>query len=191
MNKGDWHIYLGEIPYSEKGNFWVSFESDPHLKKTKANIYGRCLPCIQNLYFQLKEGRTEIALGPAYNCWKITAVLKSLDACLLLLSEFERRFQGGHVYGKFGSGHPDSETRVVVFHTEDESQRDKIKDTLLECIKEAGINGEIQISRACAVLYEGILGDWRHWQPTTPVENPEKAGDLLERIRKTLFWSVM
>ena len=131
MNKAEWHIYLGEIPYSEKGNFWVSFESDPHLKKTKGSIYGRCLPCIQNLYFQLKEGRTEIALGPAYNCWKTTAVLKNLDACLLLLSEFERRFQGGHVYGKFGSGRPDSESRVVVFHTEDESQRDKIKDTLL------------------------------------------------------------
>jgi hypothetical protein len=191
MNKGDWHIYLGAIPYSEKGNFWVSFESDPHLEKTKANIYGKCLPCIQNLYFQLKEGRTEIALGPAYHCWKITAVLKDLDACLLLLSEFERRFQGGHVYGKFGSGRPNSETRVVVFHTEEESERDKIKDTLLECIGDADINGEIQISRACAVLYEDILGDWRHWQPTTPIENPEKVADLLERIRNTLFWSVM
>jgi hypothetical protein len=168
MNKGDWHIYLGAIPYSEKGNFWVSFESDPHLEKTKANIYGKCLPC-----------------------WKITAVLKDLDACLLLLSEFERRFQGGHVYGKFGSGRPNSETRVVVFHTEEESERDKIKDTLLECIGDADINGEIQISRACAVLYEDILGDWRHWQPTTPIENPEKVADLLERIRNTLFWSVM
>lgn len=191
MNKADWHIYLGEIPYSERGNSWVSFESDPHLKKTKANIYGRCLPCIQNLYSQLKEGRTEIALGPAYNCWKITAVLKDLDACLLLLSEFERRFQGEHVYGKFGSGRPDSETRVVVFHTEDESQRDKIKENLLECMKGATINGKIQISRACAVLYADILGDWRHWQPITPVENPEKVGDLLKRIRETLFWSVM
>jgi hypothetical protein len=191
MDEGDRHIYVGEIPYSEKGDFWVSFESHPHMEKTKANIYGRCLPCIQNLYSQLKEGCREIDLGPAYNCWKITAVLKSLDACLSLLGEFERRFQGGHVYGKFGSGRPDSETRVVVFHTEDEAQRDRIKNTLVECVKEANLDGNIQISRACAVLYADILGDWRHWQPTTPIRNPEKMSELLERIRKTLFWSVM
>jgi hypothetical protein len=191
MSKGQRHIYVGEIPYKEKGSFWVSFESDPHLKKTKADIYGRCLPCIQNLYFQLKEGRGEIALGPAYDCWKITAVLKDLDACLQLLCEFETRFHGGPVCGKFGSGRPDSETKVVVFHTDDESQRDKIRETLLACVNHADPDGEIQISRACAVLYEEILGDWRHWQPTTPLKNPEKVGDVLERIRKTLFWSVM
>ena len=191
MSKADWHIYLGEIPHSEKGNFWVSFESDPHMRKTKADIYGKCLPCIQNLYFQLKEGRTEIALGPAYHCWKITAVLKDLDTCLLLLSEFESRFQCGHVYGKFGTGRRNSETRVVVFHTDDETRRDEIKDTLLKCIRDANINGKIQISRACDVLYGEILGDWRHWLPTTPVEKTEKVGDLLERIRKTLFWSVI
>ncbi|MFZ7112250.1 MAG: hypothetical protein ACOWYE_11250 [Desulfatiglandales bacterium] len=191
MRKDNWHIYVGEIPCSEKGDFWVSFESDPHMKKTKANIYGRCLPCIQNLYFQLKEGRTRIALGPAYNCWKITAVLSGLDACLLLLNEFESRYQGGHVYGKFGSGRPDSETRVVVFHTDDASQRDRIKDALQECMRGANLRGDVLISRACAVLYEGILGDWRHWQPVSPVVNPDKVGDLLERIGKTLFWSVM
>ena len=191
MREGERHIYVGEIPYSEKGDFWVSFESDPRMEKTKANIYSRCLPCIQNLYFQLKEGRREIELGPAYNCWKITAVLRDLDGCLSLLDEFERRFQGGHVYGKFGSGRRDSETRVVVFHTEDESERDRIKKALMACVKEADLDGDIQISRACAVLYADILGDWRHWQPTTPIRNPEKVGDLLERIRKTLFWSVM
>jgi hypothetical protein len=41
------------------------------------------------------------------------------------------------------------------------------------------------------VLYADILGDWRQWQPTTRIRNPEKVGELLERIRKTLFWSVM
>jgi hypothetical protein len=191
MSDRERRIYVGEIPYAEKGNFWVSFESDPSLAKTKANIYGRCLPCIQNLYFQLKEGRREIELGAAYNCWKVTAVLKSVDACLFLLEEFERRFEGGHVYGKLGSGRPDSDTRVVVFHTEDESQRDRIENTLRECIQHANIDGDIQISRGCAVLYQDILGDWREWKPTTPVRHPEKVGALLERIRKTLFWSAM
>ncbi|MEE9611695.1 MAG: hypothetical protein V3W19_10600 [Desulfatiglandales bacterium] len=191
MNKPEWRIYVGEIPHSEKGDFWVSFESDPRLQKTKANIYGKCLPCIRNLYYQLREGHTEIALGPAFNCWKITAIVKGTEECLSLLSEFEKRFHGGHVYGKFGSGRPNSETRVVVFHTEDKAQRDRIRNTLEQCLPKVDRDGEIQISKACAVLYGGILGDWRHWQATTPVKNPEKVGELLERIKKTLFWSVM
>lgn len=191
MNRAACHIYLGEIPYSEKGHYWVSFESDPGLEKTRANIYGRCLPCIQNLYFQLKEGRSEITLGHAFQCWKVTAVVKGIDECLSLLHEFEKKFLGGHVYGKFGSGRPHSVTRVVVFHTEDEGQRDAIRKTLLQCLQEVDREGEIQISRACAVLYEGILGDWRLWEPTSPVKNPEKIPGLLEQIRKTLFWSVM
>ena len=90
MNRATCHIYLGEIPYSEKGHYWVSFESDPDLQKTQENIYGRCLPCIQNLYFQLKEGRSEITLGHAYRCWKVTAVVKGIDECLSLLQEFEK-----------------------------------------------------------------------------------------------------
>jgi hypothetical protein len=191
MNKPEWHIYIGEIPYKEKGNFWVSFETDPGLQKTKANIYGKCLPCIQNLYHQLREGRMEITLGPAYSCWKITALLKGIEGCLSLLNEFEKRFHGGHVYGKFGSGRPDSETRVVVFHTEDEGERDRIQKTLKRCLPEVDKDGAIQVSRACAVLYEGILGDWRQWQAKTPIKYPEKVGDLLERIKKTLFRAVI
>jgi len=40
IDKTSWHIYVGQIPHSEKGDFWVSFESKPDLEKTKANIYG-------------------------------------------------------------------------------------------------------------------------------------------------------
>ena len=191
MTKPEWHIYLGEIPSSAKGNFWVSFESDPGLKKTKANIYGRCLPCIQNLYYQLKEGRNEITLGPAYNCWKMTAVVADIDQCLALLNEFEMRFPGGHVYGKFGSGRANSSTQVVVFHAENEVDRDNIRRALSECLPCVNKNGKVLISRACAVLYDGILGDWRQWLPITPVKNPDKVNEVLERIKKTLFWAIM
>jgi len=191
MNKPEWRIYLGEIPCSERGNFWVSFESDLGLKKTKANIYGKCLPCIQNLYYQLKEGRAEITLGPAYNCWKITAVLNDIDECLAVLNEFEMRFPRGHVYGKFGSGRPNSSTKVVVFHTENEVERDRIRKALDECLPCVNKNGNILISRGCAILYEGILGDWRQWLPTSPIRNPEKAKDLLIRIKKILFRAIM
>jgi hypothetical protein len=188
MNKAEWQIYVRRIPYNEKGNFWVSFESDPNLKKTKENIYGRCLPCIQNLYYQLKKGHNEITLGNAYNCWKVTAVVNGIEECLELLYEFERRFPGGHVYGKFGSGRINSETKVVVFHTEDITERDRIQEALEECLSEMDRKGEVQISRACASLYGEILGDWKQWQPITPIKYPENVNKVLERIKNTTYW---
>ena len=191
VEEGSWNIYVAEIPHSEKGNFWVSFESRPDLEKTKANIYGRCLPCIQHLYEQLKAGVAEIDLGPAYRCWKIAAVLNGIDECLSLLHLYEEKFPGGHVYGKFGSGRPFSATRVVVFHAEEETARDRIQERVEACLRAMNRKGGVQVSRACAVLYSDILGDWRGWQPVTPVKHPEKVEGLIQRIRKTLFWSAM
>jgi hypothetical protein len=191
MDNKPWHIYVGEIPYSEKGTFWVSFESDPYLKRTKANIYGRCLPCIQHLYSQLKEEAAEIDLGNAFHCWKVTTVLNGIDECLSLLSEFEKRFPEGHVYGKLGTGRPLSETKVVVFHTEDEATGEQVRRRVEACLPTVNEDAEVVVSRACAVLYGEILGDWRGWLPVTPIKHPERAGALLERIRKALFWSVV
>jgi hypothetical protein len=191
MEKNDWQIYLAEIPYSENNSFWVSFESDPRLKKTRAAIYGRCLPCIQNLYFQLQAGEEAIELGSAYNCWKVTTVLKDLDQCLVLLDCFQTLYPKGHVYGKLGSGQKNAQTRVVVFHTETESECDRIRRSLKACLRQLNFPERILISKACAVLYETILGDWRQWTPRTPVRYPEKTEALLERIRKILFWSAM
>jgi hypothetical protein len=191
IEESSWHIYVAEIPYSEKGDFWVSFESRPNLEKTKANIYGRCLPCIQHLYEQLKAGVTEIDLGPAYRCWKIGAVLNGIEECLSLLRLYEEKFPGGHVYGKFGSSRPFSATKAVVFHAEEEMARDRVRERLEACLRAMNRKGEAQVSRACAVLYSDILGDWRDWQPVTPVRHPEKVPGLIQRIKKTLFWSAL
>ena len=190
-DKAAWHIYVGEIPHSEKGDFWVSFESKPDLEKTKANIYGRCLPCIQHLYDQLKERATEIDLGSAYHCWKVAAVLNGMDECVSLLRVYEEKFPGGHVYGKFGSSRPFSESKAVVFHAEDEAARDQVRERLETCVPEVNKNGEVQVSRACAVLYGEILGDWREWQTVTALKYPERVDALIKRIRKTLFWATM
>ncbi len=110
-----WHLYLGKIPYSAEGLFWVSFESDPGLRRPRENLYGRCLPCIQGLYDQLRAGRQAIALGSAYHCWKVTAVLDRLGDGLALLASFEALFPVGHVYGRLGNGRPGSSQRAVVF----------------------------------------------------------------------------
>jgi hypothetical protein len=191
IDKTSWHIYVGQIPHSEKGDFWVSFESKPDLEKTKANIYGRCLPCIQHLYDQLKSRATEIDLGPAYQCWKVAAVLNGIEECLSLLYAYEERFAGGHVYGKFGSSRPYSETKVVVFHTEEETARDQVRDRLEACLRTMNKKGEVQVSRACAVLYGEILGDWQEWRPVTVLKHPERVDTLIKRIEKALFWAAL
>lgn len=191
MEKADWHIYVDEIPYSSNGPFWVSFESDPRLKKSRANIYGRCLPCIQNLYEQLKAGYSEIDIGTAYQCWKITAVLNGIEQCISLLSEFEILFSNRYVYGKFGSGRPGSTSRVVVFHTDEETERDRLKIDLEVCLNKLDIEPVVLISRACAALYENIFGDWKDWRPVMPIRFPENVSSQLEFVKNLLFRSTM
>lgn len=191
MNLKDWHIYIGEVPYSTEKNFWVSFESTPTHKKTNANIYGRCLPCIQNLYYQLQDRREEINLGTAYNCWKICAILHGIDECISLLYEFENRFPLGHVYGKFGSGSSNLDTSVVVFHTENITERDRIRKALDECIKVVKLDGIVTISRACNILYNDIFGDWKNWKPIMSIMYPENVEPVLKRIKKILETSQM
>lgn len=186
MQADEWKIYLGRIPHNETGTFWVSFESDPHLSRNKANIYGRCLPCIRNLYDQLKAARTVIDMGPAFHCWKITAVLENLDQCLILLSEFEKRFPVGHVYGKIGSGRAGTTTKVTVFHADDETERDRLKPALGQCLTVMGLDVDVLISRGCAVLYEPILGDWRAWQATTPIRFPERVPAHIQRLKRIM-----
>jgi hypothetical protein len=186
VQKDDWKIYLGRIPHCETGTFWVSFESDPRLSRNKANIQGRCLHCIQNLHNQLRDGNSEIDMGSAYHCWKITAVLENLDRCLELLSEFEKHFPYGHVFGKLGSGRADTTTKVVVFHADDEIERDRLKDALGQCLEAMGLEVEVLISRGCAVLYEPILGKWSHWRPRTPIRFPERIPGHIERLKQIL-----
>ncbi len=191
MSGAAWRIYLAEIPHGREGIYWVSFESHPALKKTKANIYGRCLPCIQNLYEHLRQERQEIDLGRAFHCWKITAVVGGLDEALALLGEFEKKYPRGHVYGKLGSGNPDSASTAVVFHAEEEQERDRLKEALAQCLAAADPAGSVQVSRACAILYHDILGDWQSWRPVTAVKYPEKMAPLLERVKAILYRSAI
>ena len=144
------HIYISKYPDGDLDNSWVSFESDPKLTKTKKNIYGKCLPCIQNLYYQLQQRKSEITLTTALDCWKITVVLRSIDECLAFLQRFEEDFLRGHVYGKMGSGKPKSDTRVVVFHTESEEERDQIYHDLRICASHINPRAKVFISRACS-----------------------------------------
>ena len=182
-------IFLDKRVWRDSKENWVSFESDPKLRLTKQNIYGRCVPCITNLYQQLQEGKDEIELGEAYHCWKVVAVLKDKDECLEVLKEFEETFLGEHaVRGKFGSSQPSASSQVLMFHTEDEGERDRLLGELRVCAEKVNPESNVFCQRACTTLYDELLGDWKGWSRVTRVRNPEVRLMLIERIRKVLYW---
>ncbi len=182
-------IYLDKRVWRDTKENWVSFESDPKLRVTKANIYGRCVPCISNLYQQLQEGKEEIELKEAFHCWKVVAVLKDREECLEVLAKYEDRFLGTHdVRGKFGSSQPSKTSKVLMFHVEQEEERDRIFKELQACVQEVNPEAEVFYQRACANLYYELLGDWRDWKEMTQIKNPAVRTMLIERIKKLLYW---
>jgi len=182
-------IFLDKRVWRNSKDNWVSFESDPKLSVTKTNIYGRCVPCITSLYQQLQEGKEEIELKEAYHCWKVVAVLKDKDECLEVLKEYEENFlRDRYVKGKFGSSLPTKPTKVLMFHIEDEEERDRIFKELQTCVKKVNPDSRVFYQRACANLYYDLLGDWRDWKGVTRIKNPDIRSALIERIKKLLYW---
>jgi hypothetical protein len=183
-------IFLDRRVWRNSRDNWVSFESDPKLEVTKRNIYGRCVPCITNLYQQLQAGKEEIELKEAYRCWKVVAVLKDKEECLEVLNEYEEHFLGDHpVRGKFGSSQPSKSSRVLMFHTEDEGDRDRLFRELEVCSRKVNPDARVFYQRACTDLYYDLLGDWKEWKEVTRVKNPEIRPILLDRVRKLLYWA--
>jgi hypothetical protein len=182
-------FYLDKRYYSGKPLKWISFESTPNLQETKWDIYGKCVPCITNLYEQLQADKTEIDLGPAYNCWKVIAVMANDDACVQLLTEFEKEFLGERkIKGRFGSADAEKPTRVIVFSAPDEGAKDILFEQVQSCA--ARINPEAQtfFHRGCAELYHDLFGDWKDWRKSERIRKPEAVKEVIARIRKMLFW---
>lgn len=182
-------IYLDRRVWQESKENWVSFESDPNLRETKGSIYGKCVPCITHLYEQLQAGNDEIELKEAFHCWKVVAVLKDQGECLEVLREYEERYLGDRpVRGKFGSSQPEKPTKVLMFHTEDEAEKDRLLEELKDCVQRVNPEGKVFCQKACANLYYELLGDWREWKEVTRIRNPEVRPVLIERIKKLLYW---
>jgi hypothetical protein len=182
-------IFLDKRVWRDSRDNWVSFESDPKLKVTKENIYGRCVPCITSLYQQLQSGKEEIELKEAYQCWKVVAVLEGREECLEVLREYEENFLGDHyVKGKFGSSQSLKTTKVLMFHIEDEEERDRVFKELWTCVQKVNPDANVFYQRACANLYYDLLGDWKEWKEVTPIKNPAFRPVLIERIKKLLYW---
>lgn len=182
-------IYIDKRVWRDSRQNWVSFESDPKLSVTKRNIYGRCVPCLYNLYRQLQEEREYIELKEAYNCWKVIAILNSKEECLEVLRIYEEDFLKDHfVKGKFGSSQPSKSSKVLMFHTEDEEERDRLLRELKICAHSVNPHSKVFYQRACTNLFHELLGDWRDWKQVTPIKRPELRPIILEKIKRLLYW---
>lgn len=168
---------------------WISFETDPYLTKTRKNIYGRCAPCLEDLYEQLSQGKKEIELKNAFDCWKIVAVANSIAECEEILRVYEENFPDAPTWGKFGSGDKTKQSKVVVFHAENEEDRDTVFNDLKRCLSIMNYDYEVFYSRACANIYGEVLGDWHSWQKFTPVIDDEKRAKILLKIKELLYYS--
>lgn len=182
-------FYFDRGVFSEKPTKWVSFESTPNLESTKRDIYGRCVPCITNLYEQLKEGKKEIRLGPAFTCWKVVAVVDDEAQAVKILEEFEKRFLGDRkLKGRFGSGDASKTTRVIVFNAKDDKEKDRLAAEVKQCAAAVSDHCEVFCHKGCGELYHELLGDWRNWHETESIKKVEVIEPLLEKIRRILYW---
>lgn len=171
---------------STRHGHWVSFESDPYLTGVKRAIRYRCTPCIENLYRQLMEGKPEIELGHAFNCWKVVVVLNNEEECLNVLEKYQQKFlPSRHIRGRFG-GKEEGGTKAIVVNADNEQERDALLSELRQCVNKANLNGQIFYSRACAYLYQEVLGGWHKWKEVTPIEHPEKVKEVIQRIKELL-----
>lgn len=182
-------IFIDKHFFTNKKAKWISFEDNQGLKETKKDIYGKCVPCITNLYEQLKEGKTEIDLGPAFMCWKVVTVLDSMEECVELLCELEKVLpENVKVKGRFGSVDESKTTKVVVFNVSGDPQRKKIYEMLQDCSRRVNPRAEITYHRGCVELYHELFGDWKAWHQKEAIKKPEAVAALIDRIRKVLFW---
>jgi hypothetical protein len=181
-------IFLDRRVWRNSRDNWVSFESDSHLRVTKENIYGRCVPCITTLYRQLREGKEEIELREAFDCWKVITVLRTQEECLEVLREYEETCLGNqYVKGKFGSSQPVASTKVLMFHTEDKQERDRLLEELRVCVQKVNPNARVFHQRGCANLYHDLLGDWRTWEEVKlPAHRAGLPGNVIMVTRSAL-----
>jgi hypothetical protein len=137
----------------------------------------------------LLNGKDEIELKEAYHCWKVVAILKDKDECLEVLREYEENFLKDHyVKGKFGSSQPSKSSKVLMFHTEDAEEKDRLVRELQVCAQKVNPEAKVFYQKACANLYYDLLGDWREWKEVTKIKNPDVRSGLIERIKKLLYW---
>ncbi len=171
------------------GEGWISFESDPYLSKTKRRIYEKCLPCLEEFLQQLEEGKREIDLGPAYDCWKLTVVLNDFEECLKLLNAFSELYPNEYVIGKFGTGTLEKPTKAVVFHVDEKKALKGLVKKVRETLRKLNLSSSIKITRGCSNPYEYLFGPSKKWRRTINPLYPERIPEVIRRVRRMIYFS--
>lgn len=166
---------------------WTSFESDSHLSVTRHRMYDRCLPCLEGLLRQLRAGAARIELQEAWDCWKVTAELPNIEYCLQFLQSFEERYPQEYVYGKFGTGNPQKDTRVVVFHADNPGRGQELFSLAWECANMFLPGSRVFVSRGCANPYEQLLGPWPDWEKKAKLKYPERVRVVTGYLQQLLY----
>ncbi len=171
---------------SGREGFWRSFENEDHLSGVKERIRTRCIPCIENLYRQLKAGETEIEVGNAYDCWKVVVVLNSDDECEKVLEEYQNTFlPSRHIQGRYGS-HAEGGAKAIIANADDETERDLLLSEFRECVRKSGLDARIFYTKGCANLYGETLGDWRKWRRVTRIRDVKNVDAVMKIVERYL-----
>lgn len=75
--------------------------------------------------------------------------------------------------GKFGSSDPSKLSKVLIFHTENEEERNRLFEVLKKCVKYVNSSSKVFYQRGCTNLFHQLLGDWKRWSKVTPIKRPE------------------
>ena len=180
-------IYAGTRRDINKG-FWMSFENHPRLEETKRLIYIRCLPCLEDLFEQLKGSPQELFLENPLNCWKVVVVLKDLDECLELLSLYEEECltERDTVRGRIGTSDKSSPNVVIIFQMLSEAERDDMMKNIKQLAPRINPNYTLSWERGCGDLYGTLCGDWQDWQTVNPLKKPHLIPFIREKVQKLL-----
>ncbi|MDW7711076.1 MAG: hypothetical protein SCH98_11435 [Deferrisomatales bacterium] len=177
-------IYLGGRA-SREG--WVSFETDPLLRRTKEGLHENCLPCLTGLLEQLRAGAERVDLGPAWECWKVVALTPTREDALGLLERFSQAHPDEEVRGKVGGGRDDRPTWAVIFHTRSEARRDRLLELVRDLSRRRPPDIPTFCSRGCGIPYEELLGPWQGWEPVSPIRHPERRARVVASLRESLY----
>ena len=164
---------------------WTSFETSATLEITKSRVFDRCVPCLNGLLEQLRDGCNHIRLEEAWDCWKVVAVVDSYDEGLELLCHYSEAYPDTYVYGKVGTGRGRT-SYAVMFHVESLERRDELYRQLTEVVRRHSPETATFYSRGCSDPYERLLGSWDQWERRSSLQYPENTKTIISELEESL-----
>lgn len=145
-------------PWHEPGcGDWINFDTDPDFGSANAKSLGECNPCLYGMLAQLSGEGGELALGPAYSCWKLSTTTpndeQSRKVIDKLASVVPERIE---LFGKYGETGSKS---IIIIYT-NEAGRVTLGELLGYCLLGCD-SDEIEYSKGCSDIHGELFGPWK------------------------------